>query len=118
MDNREAFEQWANKNNHDTTRTDTPISTRYKSPITQELFRAWQAAVKWQKEQPVEALPFLNELQRKVLRDKFAMAAKQGMLAHPTRYKPRPQDQHLHWHQALAKEAYEIADAMLKEREK
>lgn len=50
------------------------------------------------------------------LRDYFAAKAMQGMLAHGTRYRPREQDKHLHWHDALAKEAREIADAMLAER--
>ena len=46
--------------------------------------------------------------------DKMVIAtlAMQGMLAHPTRYKPREQDTHMHWHDALATEAFEIADAM------
>ena len=42
----------------------------------------------------------------------IATLAMQGMLAHPTRYKPREQDAHMHWHDALATEAFEIADAM------
>lgn len=50
-------------------------------------------------------------------RDKLARAALNGMLAHPTRYKPRPSDAGMHWHDAISKEAYEIADAMLKARE-
>lgn len=51
------------------------------------------------------------------LRDLFAMAAMQGMLAHSTRYKPAlgyPEN----WHDALSQEAYEIADAMIAERNK
>ena len=44
--------------------------------------------------------------------DKNATAAMQGMLAHQKRYRPRAEDQHLHWHQALANEAYDIAAAM------
>lgn len=51
-------------------------------------------------------------------RDEFAAAALNGMLAHTTRYKPRHTDCELHWHQAIAKEAYEIADAMVAERAK
>jgi hypothetical protein len=51
------------------------------------------------------------------LRDYFAAKAMQGMLAHPTRYKPRPHEANLHWHTAMASEAYEIADAMLAVRE-
>jgi len=50
-------------------------------------------------------------------RDEIAKAALNGMLAHPKRYKPRPGDP-ANWHAAIAKEAYEIADAMLVEREK
>ncbi len=51
------------------------------------------------------------------LLDYFAAKAMQGMLAHDTRYRPRQQDKLLHWHDAMSKEAYEIADAMLKARE-
>jgi len=51
------------------------------------------------------------------VRDYFAAKAMQGMLSRPTRYKPRPQDKHLHWHAAMSKEAYEISDAMLAARE-
>jgi hypothetical protein len=46
-------------------------------------------------------------------RDNMAGLALRGMLAHPTRYKPRvgaPEN----WHDAIAQEAYEIADAMLR----
>lgn len=50
------------------------------------------------------------------MRDYFAAQAMQGMLAHPTRYKPRPHEAYLHWHTAMASEAYEIADAMIKAR--
>ena len=49
------------------------------------------------------------------LRDKIAIAALAGMLAHSTRYKPRP-GAPADWHQAIAEEAYEIADAMLNTR--
>jgi len=45
--------------------------------------------------------------------DIFAAMALNGMLAHSTRYKPRPGDPS-HWHDAIAKEAYEIAHAMLR----
>lgn len=44
-------------------------------------------------------------------RDLFAFAALQGMLAHPTRYRPRA-GAPSNWHDAIAQEAYEIADAM------
>jgi hypothetical protein len=49
------------------------------------------------------------------VRDSFAIAAMQGMLAHATRYKPRP-GAPANWHDAISVEAYEIADAMLKAR--
>ncbi len=48
------------------------------------------------------------------LRTYIATEALKGMLAHPTRYKPRTEDQHLHWHDAISKEAYDLADAMLR----
>jgi hypothetical protein len=50
------------------------------------------------------------------VRDHFAGLALMGMLAHSTkRYKPRvgaPEN----WHDAIAEEAYEIADAMMRVR--
>lgn len=48
------------------------------------------------------------------LRDRIAIEALGGMLAHPTRYKPR--DAFQHWHAAISEEAYELADAMLAAR--
>jgi hypothetical protein len=54
------------------------------------------------------------------LRDCLAGEALNGMLAHARHghgYRPRPEDAHLGWHGAISKEAYEIADAMLKARE-
>lgn len=51
------------------------------------------------------------------MRDAIAIYALQGMLAHATRYKPRPGDPE-NWHDAIAKEAYEIADAMMRARDK
>lgn len=48
-------------------------------------------------------------------RDENARAAMQGMLANSTRYKPRPGDPS-NWHDALAKEAFEIAEAMERRR--
>lgn len=51
------------------------------------------------------------------LRDYFAAKAMQGMLAHSTRYRPRagaPVD----WHAAIAEEAYDLASAMIAERDK
>ncbi len=57
------------------------------------------------------------------LRDRIAYHALEGMLAHARGhhgdrhgYLPRMQDKGLHWHEAIAKEAYEIADAMMRER--
>ena len=49
-------------------------------------------------------------------RDRVAIEALGGMLAHSTRYKPREIDSDLYWHQAIAKEAYELADAMIATR--
>ncbi len=51
------------------------------------------------------------------IRDRLAATALQGMLAHATRYKPHASDPD-NWHEAIAKEAYEIAYAMLAERSK
>lgn len=48
------------------------------------------------------------------VRDRFAMAALSGMLAHSTRYKPR--EEGADWHWSIAKEAYELADAMMEAR--
>ena len=38
-----------------------------------------------------------------------------GMLAHPTRYRQRVEDAHLHWHAALAREALDMAQALVTE---
>ena len=51
------------------------------------------------------------------LRDAAALAALQGMLAHATRYRPRPEDAGLHWHQAVSREAFQIADSFIAARE-
>lgn len=61
---------------------------------------------------PTERIP-------KVPDDRLVIAtlAMQGMLAHPTRYKPRQQDDGLTWHQAIAREALEIADALIEAHE-
>lgn len=45
-------------------------------------------------------------------REAYAIAAMQGMLSHATRYKPR-NGAPSNWHDALAQEAVEIADALL-----
>lgn len=47
-------------------------------------------------------------------RDEIALAALNGMLSHATRYRPR--DPKRNWHEAIAEEAYQIADAMLRAR--
>jgi hypothetical protein len=44
--------------------------------------------------------------------------AMQGMLAHSTRYHCRPEDSHLTWKQGMIKEAYELADELLRQEEK
>lgn len=51
------------------------------------------------------------------LRDNFAASALTGMLAHTKRYMQRDGDPE-NWHDAIAKEAYEIADAMIRVRSK
>ena len=55
-----------------------------------------------------------EEIEDLFLRDQFAMAALEGMLAHSTRYKPR--EEGANWHWSIAKEAYELADAMMERR--
>lgn len=49
-------------------------------------------------------------------RDDNARAALSGMLAHPRRYKPR-EGAPSHWHDAIAQEAYDLADAMERARD-
>ena len=44
-----------------------------------------------------------------------ACAAMQGMLAHSTRYHCRKEDESLTWKQGMIKEAYELADELLKQ---
>lgn len=63
-------------------------------------------------EMPKEVDPCIELLG---LRDQFAIAALTGMLAHSTRYKPR--EEGVDWHWSIAKEAYELADAMMNMRE-
>lgn len=60
------------------------------------------------------AFPLLNVTDGINKRFYAACAAMQGMLAHSTRYKPYKEDEHLHWHTALTKEAFHIADELLK----
>jgi hypothetical protein len=50
------------------------------------------------------------------LRDAAALAALQGMLAHTTRYRPRP-GAPTNWHDAISQEAFQIADAFIAARE-
>lgn len=60
-------------------------------------------------------IPGETELFGMSVRDAMAIAAVNGMLAHSTRYRPRvgaPEN----WHEAIAEEAYQIADAMLAAR--
>ena len=57
-----------------------------------------------------------SDLAAKRRRDDNARAAMRGMLAHSTRYKPRP-GAPKSWHDAMAQEAYEIADAMERARQ-
>lgn len=57
-----------------------------------------------------------NDIARLRRRDDNARAALSGMLAHMRRYTPRagaPEN----WHDAIAQEAYEIADAMERARQ-
>ena len=44
-----------------------------------------------------------------------ACAAMQGMLAHSTRYHCMTEDSHLTWKQGMIKEAYELADELLRQ---
>jgi hypothetical protein len=61
----------------------------------------------------------MSESERKSHRDLVAVFAMQGMLAHGTRYKISLTMKNLNitWHEALARESYEIADAMLEARD-
>ena len=45
-------------------------------------------------------------------------AAKLVMLAHSRNHGYGPSDPNQHWHSAIAEEAYQLSDAMIKEREK
>lgn len=46
-----------------------------------------------------------------------ACMAMKGMLAHSTRYHCRPEDSHLTWKQGMIKEAYDLADELLRQEE-
>ena len=62
----------------------------------------------------------MTDREKEGFRDVCAVAALTGMLAHSrngTGYHPRDEDNHLHWHDAIAKEAFELADAMVRARE-
>lgn len=50
-------------------------------------------------------------------RELFAAMALQGMLSHPTRYKPREGSSN-NWHEAISEEAVQIADALITELNK
>jgi hypothetical protein len=53
------------------------------------------------------------------LRDYFAGQALTGMLAHSrNEHGYQSRDIAQHWHQAITQEAYQLADAMLEQREK
>lgn len=52
------------------------------------------------------------------LLDKFALGALQGMLAHSKRYRIRAGKMSMTWHEAISEEAYEIARAMVSQRNK
>lgn len=45
----------------------------------------------------------------------YAAAALQGMLAHPQRYIPRGDKVYVDWHDAIAEEAFQLANAMVEE---
>lgn len=45
----------------------------------------------------------------------YAALAMMGMLAHSTRYHQREQDAGLHWHEAMAREAFDIGQEMARE---
>lgn len=47
-------------------------------------------------------------------REEYAKSALQGMLAHPTRYQIPDRFIPSTWHDAIAREAFELADAMIK----
>lgn len=49
-------------------------------------------------------------------REWFAAQALNGVLAHPTRYRPR-RNSSSNWHEAIAEEACELADALIAELE-
>lgn len=60
-----------------------------------------------------------GEVQNNGMSKRFyaACVAMQGMLAHPTIYPCRKEDEHLTWKEVMVKEAYEIADELLRQEE-
>ena len=50
------------------------------------------------------------------LRDYATIKYAAAMIAHPRRYKPRQEDSHMYWHEAIHKEAADLADAMIAAR--
>ena len=64
---------------------------------------------------PIESLEFVTETETERFRKNVAAMALQGMLAHSRNghgYQPRNPDQD--WHQAIAEEAVELADCLMK----
>ena len=59
----------------------------------------------------------LNRFSGLTIRQQFAMVAMNGMLAHSTRYRPR-QGASNNWHEAMAEEAVQLADALIAELNK
>lgn len=55
---------------------------------------------------------FLSAYGGITIRQQFAMAAMQGMLAHATRYKPRD-GASSNWHETISEESVQIADALI-----
>lgn len=50
------------------------------------------------------------------LRDYAVIQFTAAMIAHPRPYRPRDEDSDLHWHEAIALEAGDLADAMIAAR--
>ena len=64
---------------------------------------------------PAFELEFEKDIDWEQRRYEFAKTALNGMLAHSTRYRPRECDNGLHWHEAISREAIEIANEMIKQ---
>jgi len=85
------------------------------TPNVQSYWEGWRARYKLQlirRKEEQYHLTISPELS--ALREDLASKAMQGMLSHNKRYKPREQDSGLLWHDALAKESVDIADAMIR----